>query len=195
MSAENIKSAALKLFAEHGYDGTSLASIAEVVGIKKQSIYAHFQGKDDLFLSLLKETFAVELAREQTFLKNHFNAPLHSFLEDSLASFLSRFHHDYRLKFWLRVTFLPPTKLYDQVNLMLNNYILNVESLYLERFKAAVDHQEINIQDANKANLAFSALLDSVGMELIYGDQERAKEKLAASWAIYWHGLNSTLTT
>lgn len=49
MKSEGIKDAALKYFTLHGYEGASLSLIAEDVGMKKQSIYAHFKGKDDLF--------------------------------------------------------------------------------------------------------------------------------------------------
>ncbi|WP_017471566.1 TetR/AcrR family transcriptional regulator [Amphibacillus jilinensis] len=191
MGANKIKGAALSLFAERGYDGTSLALIAEQIGIKKQSIYAHFKGKEDLFLSLLTETFTIELKREEQFLEHYYTSSLDAFLKASLASFLSRYNHDSRLKFWLKNTFLPPIHLYDQVNAQLNRYIHDVESLYIKRFETAVSKQEIAM-NPQQANLAFSALLDSVAVELIYGDQQRAVTKMEASWNIYWQGLIAT---
>lgn len=191
MGANKIKGAALSLFAERGYDGTSLALIAEQIGIKKQSIYAHFKGKEDLFLSLLTETFTIELKREEQFLEHYYTSTLDTFLKASLASFLSRYNHDGRLKFWLKNTFLPPIHLYDQVNAQLNRYIHDVESLYIKRFETAVSKQEIAM-NPQQANLAFSALLDSVAVELIYGDQQRAVTKMEASWNIYWQGLIAT---
>ncbi|MBD2807322.1 helix-turn-helix transcriptional regulator, partial [Xenorhabdus sp. ZM] len=45
MTANRIKAVALSHFARYGYEGTSLANIAQEVGIKKPSIYAHFKGK------------------------------------------------------------------------------------------------------------------------------------------------------
>ncbi|MBM7541330.1 TetR/AcrR family transcriptional regulator [Amphibacillus cookii] len=192
MSANKIKVAALSLFAERGYDGTSLALIAEQIGIKKQSIYAHFKGKEDLFLSLLTETFTIELEREEQFLEQYYTSALDTFLKASLASFLSRYNHDNRLKFWLKNTFLPPIHLYDKVNRQLNRYIHDVESLYIKRFETAVSKQEISMTNPQQANLAFSALIDSVAVELIYGDQQRATAKMEASWEIYWKGLTAT---
>jgi len=46
---DKIISAAIKNFLTFGYEKTSLASIAEEVGIKKPSIYHHFKNKEELF--------------------------------------------------------------------------------------------------------------------------------------------------
>ncbi|MGZ7095989.1 MAG: TetR/AcrR family transcriptional regulator, partial [Methanobacterium sp.] len=39
---ERIFDAAIKLFAQYGFEGTSMREIAEEVGIKKASMYSHF---------------------------------------------------------------------------------------------------------------------------------------------------------
>jgi TetR/AcrR family transcriptional regulator, biofilm operon repressor len=44
-----IFSTALKLFAEKGYEGVSMRTIAARVGIKASSIYNHFSGKEAIF--------------------------------------------------------------------------------------------------------------------------------------------------
>ena len=45
---DRILNEALTLFAENGYDGTSVEEIAEKVGIKAPSLYNHFKGKEDI---------------------------------------------------------------------------------------------------------------------------------------------------
>ena len=45
---ERLIKAALDLFSENGYEGTSVEQIAKAVGIKTPSIYAHFKGKEEL---------------------------------------------------------------------------------------------------------------------------------------------------
>lgn len=50
---EKILLAALDLFSERGYDEASIDLIAEAVGIKGPSIYAHYKGKEDIFNSLI----------------------------------------------------------------------------------------------------------------------------------------------
>ena len=45
--------AALKLFLESGYDGTSMQAVADEAGVTKPVVYACFNSKDELFRSLL----------------------------------------------------------------------------------------------------------------------------------------------
>ena len=45
--------AALKLFLQSGYDGTSMQAVAVEAGVTKPVVYACFDSKDDLFRSLL----------------------------------------------------------------------------------------------------------------------------------------------
>ena len=61
---EKILEAALTLFAENGYDGTSVEEIAKSVGIKAPSLYKHYKGKEDLLNALID---AAELRYEETF--------------------------------------------------------------------------------------------------------------------------------
>src|SRR5918995_1071268 len=45
--------AALELFLERGYEGTSMDAIASAAGVTKPVVYACFPGKDELFRALL----------------------------------------------------------------------------------------------------------------------------------------------
>lgn len=55
---DKILDEALTLFAENGYDGTSVEEIAEKVGIKAPSLYNHFKGKEDILNALIDMTEA-----------------------------------------------------------------------------------------------------------------------------------------
>ena len=48
-----ILEAALELFAVNGYDGVTVADIADAVGIKAASLYKHYKSKQDIFDSIL----------------------------------------------------------------------------------------------------------------------------------------------
>ena len=49
---------ATRLFAEQGYDGTSVQQIADAVGIRKPSLLYHFKSKDELRENVIAEMLA-----------------------------------------------------------------------------------------------------------------------------------------
>jgi AcrR family transcriptional regulator len=56
-SARRVLDAALELFAEHGFEGTSLQQIADRLGVTKAAVYYHFRSKDDLLTALVEPAF------------------------------------------------------------------------------------------------------------------------------------------
>ncbi|MFC4910068.1 TetR family transcriptional regulator [Actinomadura gamaensis] len=52
---EQIRRVALELFAEQGYEKTSLREIAERLGVTKAALYYHFKTKEDIISSLFDE--------------------------------------------------------------------------------------------------------------------------------------------
>ncbi len=61
---ERILSEALRLFQTHGYLGADIGTVAEAVGLKRNSLYRYFANKDDLLLA------CVELAMEPVIKRN-----------------------------------------------------------------------------------------------------------------------------
>jgi len=54
---EQIKDSAFYCFAHYGYEGTTMQDIASAVGLKKQSLYAHFGSKEELYRAVMKEQY------------------------------------------------------------------------------------------------------------------------------------------
>ncbi len=52
---EEIVAEATRLFAERGYEGTSMGDLAERVGLRKASLFHHFESKDVLYATVLSQ--------------------------------------------------------------------------------------------------------------------------------------------
>ncbi|MFE5838947.1 TetR/AcrR family transcriptional regulator [Arthrobacter sp. NPDC056493] len=51
---ENIQAVALRLFADQGYESTSMRQIAEELGFTKAALYYHFKSKEDIVRALME---------------------------------------------------------------------------------------------------------------------------------------------
>ncbi|MFY0758104.1 TetR/AcrR family transcriptional regulator [Metabacillus dongyingensis] len=191
MKSNEIKQAALKYFTIHGYEGASLSLIAEEVGMKKQSIYAHFKGKDDLFLKVLRDAKETELSSKlQYFSKVDAKNP-----EKDLYGFLqlviNLFQQNEQLKFWLRMSFFPPAHLEKAIALEVIDIEEKVQTILERKFKDWINAKLIVGDAAIIPTFAFLGVVDSIMLELVYGnDEKRLKDKLAASWTVFWRGIS-----
>ena len=191
MKSNEIKEAALKFFTIHGYEGASLSQIAEEVGIKKQSLYTHFKGKDDLFLKVLQDAKEADLSSKL----NYFNEINSQNPEKDLYGFLQliidTFQKSEQLKFWLRMSFFPPAHLAEAVNKEVNDIEEKVQAILERKFQDWIDAKVIVADVAKTPTLAFLGIVDSILIELVYvNDEEKLKEKFKASWTVFWRGIS-----
>ena len=80
---ESIREAAADLFLKEGYERCSMDSIAAAAGVSKQTVYSHFENKDELFRCCI--VGKVEMYDLRV------NASEHQDLESGLASFANGF--------------------------------------------------------------------------------------------------------
>jgi AcrR family transcriptional regulator len=83
---DTIASAALRLFAERGYDETTLADIAEAANIAPRTIFSYFESKEDILLCE-ENGFLTELKRRLD------ERPEGSTTVDAIREFLSSIEH------------------------------------------------------------------------------------------------------
>ncbi|MFF3100118.1 TetR/AcrR family transcriptional regulator [Viridibacillus arvi] len=191
MKSDEIKEAALKYFTIHGYEGASLSIIAEEVGMKKQSIYSHFKGKDDLFLQVLRDAKETELSSKlQYFSKGDKKNP-EKVLYGFLKLIINLFQQNEQLKFWLRMSFFPPAHLEKVIEQEVIDIEEKVQRVLERNFQDWINDKLIVGESAETPTYAFLGVVDSILLELVYGnDEKRLKDKLEASWTVFWRGIS-----
>lgn len=188
MKANQLKEIALHQFALHGYEGASLATIANEVGIKKQSIYAHFKSKEDLFISTFNESLQNELYYVSEFVKENKELSLDEMLYKFLLHYLERYQKDVGMSFFMRTAFFPPIPFKEQIQEGTDTYVNALESVFLQVFE---DNKEIlnDKIDIETAMLSFLTIFDGLLVELLYGSPDRLQKRLTSSWEVYWQGI------
>ncbi|CAH0121945.1 MULTISPECIES: TetR/AcrR family transcriptional regulator [unclassified Paenibacillus] len=191
MKSDEIKEAALKYFTIHGYEGASLSQIAEEVGMKKQSIYAHFKGKDDLFLQVLRDAKEAELNSKLQYFSQVDSQHPEQHLYGFLQLIIDLFQKNEQLKFWLRMSFFPPAHLAKAIGEEVIDIDAKVQAVLESKFQEWIDAKAIFGVAAQTPTLAFLGVVDSIMLELVYGDDEkRLHHKLEASWSVFWRGIS-----
>ncbi|MER2169126.1 MAG: TetR/AcrR family transcriptional regulator [Psychrobacillus psychrodurans] len=186
-----LKVAALKYFTIHGYEGASLSQIAEEVGMKKQSIYAHFKGKDDLFLQVLRDAKQTELNTKLQYFRHLESENPHQDLYGFLQMAINLFQKDEHLKFWLRMSFFPPAHLAKEIEEDVLDIEKQVQAVLEEKFQQWIDAKLVVGESALVVTYAFLSMIDSMMLELVYVNEEkRLYERLDASWKVFWRGIS-----
>ncbi len=193
MTAEKIRKFALIHFTQNGYEGASLADISSEVGIKKQSIYNYFKGKDELFLAVFQDVAVREMLFVEDYLKCSSLLTLENMLYGFLNEYRKRYEREDDTKFFLRMAFFPPghlrREIVDYCNRHLDRTVLLLESFFESAASKGEMHSDVSVE---RASAAFTALLDGVFVEMLYGDMERSLKRLDASWYVYWRGVKNS---
>jgi len=97
-----IKDSAYYCFAHYGYEGTTMQDIAKAVGLKKQSLYSHFQSKEELYLTVLQEQQRKVIGEIKASLVKLRGKPLEDLLKGLFNSYVSIFLDREMLLLWKR---------------------------------------------------------------------------------------------
>ncbi|GAA0558780.1 TetR/AcrR family transcriptional regulator [Actinomadura livida] len=81
---------ALRVFAEHGYEGASIRDLATAAGLSVPGMYHHYRSKQEILVSLLESALTDLIGRCRSALASAGGEPIARF--DALVECLVRFH-------------------------------------------------------------------------------------------------------
>ncbi|GGD60326.1 TetR family transcriptional regulator [Paenibacillus nasutitermitis] len=159
--------------------------------MKKQSIYAHFKGKDDLFLQVLRDAKETELSSKLQYFSSIGSQNPEKDLYGFLHLVIALFKENEQLKFWLRMSFFPPAHLVGAIEKEVVDIENKVQAILEIKFHEWIKADAIAPDSPKIPTLAFMGIIDSIMLELVYvNDEKRLKDKLEASWKVFWRGIS-----
>ncbi|MEK4234885.1 TetR/AcrR family transcriptional regulator [Paenibacillus sp. FSL H7-0714] len=193
MTKNKLKEVAMRLFGEKGYEGTALSEIAKEVGVKTPAIYAFFENKEDLFMTVFREamqsynTYIQELSEEQKVLS----------AQESLRGILSRQYEFYQKspeasKIVLRYVVFPPAFLKETIEEAFLESDAMLTKIIEQFISKGMEEGVIRDQSVQLLTDAFLNLMDGLSMQYFYYTSKGIYErKLNHAFEMYWKGASS----
>lgn len=186
---EKIKQVALSLFAQRGFDGTSMSDLAAGVGITKASLYAHYAGKEELFLAVFED-----VARDAETLMNRLfeeskEMNAHDKLRHHFVEFIRHYYmNKERRVFWSQLLLLAQPELREKIFRSIVTWNETIQEEMEAIFEDAMTLGNIRQDLPSKKVMSFRAMRDGVLMWM--GTRpEFNREWVDAAWSDYWFGL------
>ncbi|MCP3739287.1 TetR/AcrR family transcriptional regulator [Rossellomorea sp. BNER] len=182
----------ISLFAQKGYEGTSLADIAKLVGVKKPSLYNHFSSKDDILLSALEKVF--KGYNEQFFqLITDKNSSLKATLYQIIIENAKMCWEDQDLTlFYKRMLLFPPEPLTGRINEMNIRFESEFDEMMAGLFKDSMNKDEIPTSDIQPYLHSFNCLLDGIFTRSnVVESFDKFEQIVEGSWQVYWNGISN----
>ncbi|MBO1041178.1 TetR/AcrR family transcriptional regulator [Brucella pituitosa] len=179
--------AAVNHFAVNGYDGASLNEIAQMVGIKKASLYSHFDGKDALFLQVLEDAVAVEsaFATESLAAAVNIAGPGAAYVE----AIADRYQASVHLRYLLRTVYLPPAQLKDAIGIAYEGFLDTLRYGFSQHLQTT-SFQSLSDTDRARYGTAYIGIVESLFVELTYAGREPMETRREALWQILLDSLS-----
>lgn len=184
---------ALCVFADKGYEGASLAIIADEVGIKKPSLYNHFKGKKELFISVFDRV----IVDYTFFMKKSFsNAPGESakeILRNLLFEICDYYvQNQHESAMWKRALLFPNAEWEREIKNSFYESEEQTNAMIYDAFERGIAAGEVRKTDVPELVQAYCCLLDGLFLQMSYYPKETFEERRINVWNIFWNGIAAT---
>ncbi|RKL65758.1 hypothetical protein CR203_19110 [Salipaludibacillus neizhouensis] len=187
---DEIKKKALLLFASQGYDGTSMKDIAMQVGIKTPSIYAHFNGKEELLFSIYEE-----LANEYMDLINEMMNAAEDMSEEAQLYYIFERYITYYMKypeiqsFWNQITVFTPPQLKETFFDHVTNYNYYTQDKIEKIFIEGIEKGVFRNGNPKQMALSFRIMMEGVFNYMMVVQEISDDNFIRDLWTDLWLGL------
>lgn len=189
---EEILEAMTELFAQKGYN-TSMSDISKKVGIKVQSIYSHYESKDQIVYLVLKKEINSKFDFLYKIILESENMNSEKALKNIYLSIIDYFNDYKNLNFWRNISFIQNDLLRIQCRDKISQCVEKSSKGLLIIFQKGVKNgkiKNVNIEgDINLYIAMVAGILD--GMLLYHGYSMDMKAYAIKTWDAYWEGIRA----
>ena len=182
MTKQRILDNALALFMEKGYEGASMSDIAAATGIRKASLYAHFNRKQDIFLAIFEDILAEYVDSIRALVENRVGESAPAQLERMFSDFILYCHENMKMYFWDRYFYFPPAFIAETMQ----QKTQETQTLFLDGItrcmRRGMENGTIRRQSAADAALAYYYLMIGISMSVKLYDRETLLTDTRAAW-------------
>ena len=182
LSSQKIKDVAIELFCERGYEGASLADIAEVVGIKKSSIYNHYKNKDDLFLHIFERSCQEEINHVKKVLSKEQIATKDQFMQRFLMLSKHRVLNNVGARFVFRFTMFPPHHFVDVLGKKITQFIEDLHKVIFDAIEESNLFSHLSPEELFELSSHYTILLQGTYVEGLTHSFSTPSLKIAPTW-------------
>jgi len=193
---DKLRREAAALFAHRGYGGTSMADIAERVGVRKASLYNYYDSKGDLMLDLLERG----LQSWQEACQGEFSAEMS--VEARLAGYLEaalRFSqsHPEAVAIIRLAAGQIPSDLRDRASSILNQHDEAWRKTLTGLFREALERGEVADADPYELGLFWSVFVHGLLVNQIFATSkaDAMVARMPSLWALFWRGVSGHMPT
>jgi AcrR family transcriptional regulator len=196
---DKIIKVALTLFANDGYDATSMEKIATGVGIKKSSIYTFIASKEALFWEIYEDieksyhNYMVQLLTDSASMSPH--ERLYYLFKNYLLGNQNTSREDDVVErtFWIRIMFFPPTVIKDRLLSRALQHEMELGDKYQEIIREGIQQGVLREAPPEEILLSYYSLRQGLYalMNVYMSDmpQDQKIVQIDKVWDNYWHGI------
>lgn len=186
-SVNRICAAALRHFSVQGYDASSMNAIAEIVGIRKASLYSHFKNKDALFLQALSDAVSAEKAHaEEVFTGFDTNNPGAIYIAGLEDWHVQSVH----LRFLLRAVFHHPLELKTAIGEVYESFLFLLRMLFTSQLRNSEAGSALSDSEIDHYGHAYVGIVESLFVELNFAGIKPMQIRREALWQLLKDSLS-----
>lgn len=184
----------LKLFANLGYEATSMSKIADKVGITKASIYSHFKSKEEILFSVLEKEAQSYYQMFQSHLSDQNERPLKDVMYRLLKQHIlpEQIMSKASIDFYYRFKSYQPIEIKNEIIKSIKKYDKQTFELMEQLIQRGKDEGIIH-PDLKNVTITrhFFCLVDGIQIESNLLQDNEVEDYLEGIFHIYWLGIQS----